>query len=164
MLRPFAWNYGVVKKLKWYKINVVVVGLTIWMHFQQFEDFKFLIFYEGIRSWTSLKPLQSVQLSRRFRRDCLDSTWESRIPVWLQSGHGEYPDFEDQPSQANEQRNNFLLNYHNICYKMNKPFNLDIQVNSAELQSCWMTQELQNKITWQCWLVRYKGFLAFQHF
>ena len=29
---------------------------------------------------------------------------------------------------------------------MNKLFNLDIQVNS-ELQSCWMTQEVQNKIT-----------------
>ena len=29
---------------------------------------------------------------------------------------------------------------------MNKPFNLDIQVNS-ELQSCWMTQEVQNIIT-----------------
>ena len=29
---------------------------------------------------------------------------------------------------------------------MNKPFNLDIQVNS-KLQSCRMTQEVQNKIT-----------------
>ena len=87
------------------------------------------------------KPLQSVQLSR-FRRDCLDSTWEYR----LQSRHSEYPDFEDEPSQANEQRNIILLNYHNSCHKMNKPFNLDIQVNSAELQACWMTQELQNKI------------------
>ena len=133
---------GSQKDLKWYKINVVVVGLT----FQQFEDLKFLIFSEGKCSRTSLKPLQNVQLSR-FRRDCLDSTWESRIPARLQSGHGEYPDFEDQSSQANEQTNIFLLNYHNICYKMNKPFNLDIQVNSAELQSCWMTQELQNIIT-----------------
>ena len=38
-----------------------------------------------------------------------------------------------------------LLNHHNICYKMNQPFILDIQVNS-ELHSWWMTQELQNKI------------------
>ena len=134
------------KNSKWYKINVVVVGLTISMHFRQFGGLKFLIFSEGTCPRTSLKPLQSVQLSR-FRRDCLDSTWESRIPAPLQLGHGEYPDFEDQPSQANGQRNIILLNYHNICHKMNKPFNLDIQVNSAELQSCWMTQELQNKIT-----------------
>ena len=28
----------------------------------------------------------------------------------------------------------FLLNYYNICHKINKPLNLDIQVNS-ELQS-----------------------------
>ena len=34
---------GIVKDLKWYKSNVVVLGLTIWMHFQQFEDLKFLI-------------------------------------------------------------------------------------------------------------------------
>ena len=27
---------GIVKDLKWYKTNVVVVGLTICMHFQQF--------------------------------------------------------------------------------------------------------------------------------
>ena len=27
---------GIVKGLKWYKTNVVVVGLTICMHFQQF--------------------------------------------------------------------------------------------------------------------------------
>ena len=37
--------------------------------------------------------------------------------------------FEDQLSQANEQRNIFLLNYRNICRKMIKPFNLNIQVN-----------------------------------
>ena len=38
---------GIVKYLKWYKTNVVVVGWTIWMHFQQFEDLKFLIFFLG---------------------------------------------------------------------------------------------------------------------
>ena len=58
-----------------------------------------------------------------------------RIPTRLESGHGEYPNFEDQLSQlANKY---IFLNNHilNICYKMNKLFNLDIQVNS-ELQSC----------------------------
>ena len=76
--------------------------------------------------------MQSVQLSQ-IRQECPDSTWESRIPTRLQSGQGEYPDFEDQLSQANEQRNILLLNCHNFCHKMNKTFNLDIQVNS-ELQ------------------------------
>ena len=33
---------GIVKDLNWYKTNVVMVGLTISMHFQQFEDLKFL--------------------------------------------------------------------------------------------------------------------------
>ena len=68
------------------------------------------------------------------------------IPTRLESGHGEYPNFEDQLSQlANKY---IFLNNHilNICYKMNKLFNLDIQVNS-ELQSCWMMQEVQNNIT-----------------
>ena len=58
---------------------------------------------------------------------------ESRIPTGLQSEH-EYPDFEEQLSQANEQRNIFLFNYHKICHKINKLLNLDIQVN-FELQS-----------------------------
>ena len=35
---------GIVKDLKWYKTNVVVVELTNSMHFQQFEDLKFLFF------------------------------------------------------------------------------------------------------------------------
>ena len=127
----------------------MVVGLTISLHFQQFEDLKFLIF----SGWACPR----VQLFQ-IKQDCSYSTWESRIPTRFQSGYGEYPDFEDQLSQANEQRNVFLLNYHNICQKMNKTFNLDIQVNS-EFQSWWMMQELQNKITKQCWPV-----LAFQHF
>ena len=69
---------------------------------------------------TPQKLKQSSQPSR-IRR----FTWESRIPTWLQSEHG-YPDFEEQLSQANEQRNIFLLNYHNICHEINKPLNLDI--------------------------------------
>ena len=94
------------KNFEWYKNNVMVVGLTISMHFQQFEDLKFLIFLGE----HALKATQSVQLSQ-IRQDCPDSTWESRILTRLQSGHREYPDFEDQLSQANEQRNIFLLNY-----------------------------------------------------
>ena len=38
---------GIVKDLKLYKNNVVVLGLTILMHFQQFEDLKFIIFFRG---------------------------------------------------------------------------------------------------------------------
>ena len=83
---------GIVKYLKWYKNNPVMVGLTILMHFQQFEDLKFLIFSGGVCPGTPQKLLQSVQASR-IRRDRLDFTWESRIPTQLQSGH-EYLDFE----------------------------------------------------------------------
>ena len=50
---------------------------------------------------------QSVQPSR-IRRECPDFPWESRIRFRLQSGH-EYPYFDEQLSQANEQRNIFLL-------------------------------------------------------
>ena len=98
--------------------------------------------------------MQSVQLSK-IRQECPDSTWESWILTRLQSGQGEYPDFEDQLSQASKQRNMLLLNCHNISHKMNKTFNLDIQVNS-ELQSWWMMQELQNKITTLLWEIFYR--------
>ena len=126
--------------------NVVLVELTISMYFQQFEDLKFLIFSRGACPRTSLKPMQSVQLSQ-IRQECPDSTWEPRIPTQLQSGQGEYPDFEDQLSQACKQRNILLsVNCHTICDKMKKTLNLDIQVNS-ELESWWMMQKLHNKIT-----------------
>ena len=36
---------GIVKDLKWYKNNVVMLGLKISMYFQQFEDLKFLFFF-----------------------------------------------------------------------------------------------------------------------
>ena len=52
------------------------------------------------------------------------------MPTRLQSGHGEYPDFEDHLSLANEQRNVFLLNYHNICHKMN---NMTIIINHKNI-------------------------------
>ena len=39
---------------------MVMVGLTISMHFQQFED---LIFFRGVCPRTHQKPLQSVQTS-----------------------------------------------------------------------------------------------------
>ena len=140
--RSALWDRKRFKKVT--KINAVVLGLTIWMHFQPFEDLKCLIFSEGACPRTSLKPLQCptlpkmTGLSRFYSRiQCLDSTAVRTRRVSL---------FEDQLSPANEQKNIFLLNYHNICHKMNKPFNLDLQVNS-ELQSWRMTQELQNKIT-----------------
>ena len=47
---------GIVKDSKWYKNNVMMVGLTISMHFQQFEYFK------------NQEPLQNVQ-SSQIRRD-----------------------------------------------------------------------------------------------
>ena len=77
---------GIVKDLKWYKNNVVMVGLTIFMYFQQFEDLKFLFFSGGACPRTPQKPLQSVQPSR-IRRDCPDFTRESGTPTRLQSGH-----------------------------------------------------------------------------
>ena len=133
---------GIVKDLKWYKNNVVVVELTNSMNFQQFENYKFLSFSRGARPRTPLKPLQRVQ-SSRIRRDCPDFTWEPRIPTRLQPGQ-EYPHCVHRLSQANGQRNAFLLSYRNICYKMNK-HRIWIQLNS-ESQSWWMTQELQNTI------------------
>ena len=41
-----------------------MVGLTISMYFQQFEDFKFLFFPGGACPQPPKKPLQSVQTSR----------------------------------------------------------------------------------------------------
>ena len=106
----------------------MMVGLTISMHFQQFEDLKVQLFSRRTMLPDPPKnPCRVVHLFR-FRRDCPDFARESRIPIRFQSGH-EYPDFEDS-----EQRNLFLLNYHNSCHKMNKLLNLDIQVNS-EFQS-----------------------------
>ena len=97
------------------------------MHFQLFEDLKGLILPGELvpdlpKTFAECPTAPNLaRLSRFYLR--------TRIPTRLQSGH-EYPDFEDQLSQANEQRNIFLLNYHNICHKKNKLFNLDIQVNS----------------------------------
>ena len=74
---------------------MVMVRLTISMHFQKSEDLKFLIFFRGSIPRgppPKKKTLQSVQASR-IRRDCLDFIWESRIPTQLQWGN-EYPDFE----------------------------------------------------------------------
>ena len=152
---------NIVKDVKWYKTNVVVVGLAIWMHFQQLEDLKFLFF------WGNMTPDLPKTLAHA---ECLPvpnsaalSRFFLRIPTRLHSWHGENPNFEDQLSQANEQRNIFLLNHRNICHKMKKTFNLDIPVNS-ELQSCWITQELQNKITKNllaCSIERLSNFPAF---
>ena len=102
-----------------------MVVLTISMHFQQFEDLKFLFFFRGSMPPDPPKPLQSTQPSQ-IRRDCLDFTWESRIPTRPKSEH-EYPNFEEQLSHANEQGNiMFLLNYHKICHKINIQANAEL--------------------------------------
>ena len=132
------------------------------MHFQQFEDLELLFFPRKHAPGPPKSPCRVSNRPSRIRRDCPDFTRESRILTRLLSGN-EYPNFEEQLSQANEQRNMFLLNYHKICHKINKLLNLDIQAN-AELQSWWITQEVQNKITWQDWPVRLERFLDFQHF
>ena len=56
---------------------------------------------------TPQKPKQSAQ-PYRIRWECPDFTREFRIRTRLKSGH-EYPDFEEQLSQANEQRNLFFV-------------------------------------------------------
>ena len=53
-----------------------MVTLTISMHFQQFEDLKFLIFFQESMHQDPQKPSQGVQASR-IRWDCLNFTWES---------------------------------------------------------------------------------------
>ena len=86
------------------QINVVMVALTISMHFQQFEDLKFRIFSGVAYTRTKLGGI---------------------VPILLENPES-CPDFEDQLSRANGQRNIVLLNFicHNISHKMNKPFNL----------------------------------------
>ena len=106
-----------------------MVGLTISMHFQQFENLKFL-FFPG--EYVPGPPKNPCSVPNRPELGGIVPIY-LRIPTRLQSGH-EYPNFGEQLSQANEQRNIFLLNYHKICHKINKPLNLDIQTNT-ELQS-----------------------------
>ena len=91
-----------------------MVGLTISMYFQQFEDSEFL-FFRG-----SMPPALQKTLAVSNRPDFSRDT---SIPI-----------FEEQLSQANERRNTFLLNYHKIRHKITKSLNLDIQAN-AKLQS-----------------------------
>ena len=114
-----------------------MVGLAISMHFQQFEYLKFL-FFPGEHA--PGPPPKSCRVSNR-------PELSRMIPILLENPESrlnfsqdtKYPNFEEQLSQANEQRNIFLLIYHKICHKINKPLNLDIQTN-AELQSWWITQ------------------------
>ena len=93
-----------------------MIGMTISIHFQQFEDLIFPFYSGGACSGVSNRPelggIVPILLEI------------SQIPTRLQSGH-EYPNFEEQLSQANEQ------NYNKI------------QAN-AELQSWWIMQEIQN--------------------
>ena len=60
----------------------------------------------------SLIVYQSVQPSP-FGRDCPDFAGESRLD-FSRDTNAKWRYFEYQLSQANEQRNIFLLNYHNI--------------------------------------------------
>ena len=105
-----------------------MVGLTISLHFHQFENFKFL-FFPGEHAPGPLK--NPCRVSNR-------PDLGGIVPILLENPDstsvGTHPNFGEQLSQANEQRNIFLLNYHNICHKINKPPNLDIQAN-AEFQS-----------------------------
>ena len=136
--------------------------MTIWIHFQQFEDLNFLFISGGACPRTSLKPLQSVQLAVPNYAGL--SRFFLRIPNFdsTQSAHSKYPNFEDQLSHANDQRNIYILNYHNICHKMNKPFDLDIQVNSSCSHVEWRKKYKMKSQTMLAWSIeRLSNFSAF---
>ena len=67
--------------------NMVMVGLTISMHFQQFEELKFLIFSGRACPRTPLNP------SRVSNGPDLGGIAMILLETRLQSGH-KYPDFE----------------------------------------------------------------------
>ena len=112
---------GIVKGLKWYKTNVMVVGYDNLNAFPAVWRPQISIFSGGTRMPPDLPKTVAEYPTVPNYAGCPDSSWESWIPTRLQSGHGEYTDFKDQRSQANEQRNIYFLNYHIICHKMNKP-------------------------------------------
>ena len=148
---------------KWYKNNVVMVGLTISMHFQLFEDLKFRFFFPEEHVPPG-PPKNPCSVSNR-------PEWGGIVPILLKnpksrldfSRDTSIPILKNSSDKPTSREIDFLLNYHKICDKINKPLNLDIQAN-AELQSWWITQEIQNKITQQVWPVRSEVFLASQHF
>ena len=90
-------------------MNMVMVGLTILMHFQQFEDFKFL-FFPGEHA--PAPPYNPCRVSNcpKLGRIVPILLKNPKNATRLLSGH-KYPNGEDQLSQANERRNIFLLNY-----------------------------------------------------
>ena len=106
-----------------------MVGLIISVHFQQFENLKFLIFSR--KEHAPGPPKSPSRVANRPELGGLLENPESRLDF---SRNTSILILKNTSLQANEQRNIFLLNYHNICHEINKPVNLDIQVNS-ELQS-----------------------------
>ena len=90
------------KRIKMTQNNVVMLGLTISMHFQQFEDLDIHIFSEGACPWTPPKSLQSVQ------------SWAgTRVPqIWKISSH-----------KPTSREIYIFITFHIICYKMKKPLN-----------------------------------------
>ena len=82
-----------------------MVGLTISTHFQQFEELKFLNFSGGACPRTPKNP---SRVSNRPELGENVSILLGNFESQLKSGH-EYPDFEEQLSQANEQRNIFFV-------------------------------------------------------
>ena len=69
--------------------------------------------------------------SRYFSCICLEARWIPKDQNTKADHLRRIVDPDDWKfKQANEQRNAYFLNYHNISYKMNKPHNWDIQLNS----------------------------------
>ena len=77
---------GIIKDLKWYKNRRGGVGIDNLNAFPAVWRPQISNFFRGACPRTSLKPLQSVQLPSQIRRDCPDSTWESRVPTRLSVG------------------------------------------------------------------------------
>ena len=53
---------------------------------------------------------------------------QSIVPIFLENRNSSSTIITRTHKQMS--RETFLLSYHNICHEMNKPLNLDIQVNS----------------------------------
>ena len=120
-----------------------MVALTIWTHLQQFEDLKFLNFSGKACPRPPKNPSrvpnrtelgENVPILLENSESGLDLSQDTSIPILKNSCH-----------KPTSKEIYFLWNYYSICQQINKPLNLDIQVNS-ELQSWLMTLELQNKL------------------
>ena len=102
-----------VKYLKWYKNDVIVVGLTIWMHFQQFEDLNFLIF---TGEHAPVPPKNPCRVSNYLKISGI-------VPILLENPESRLnfsrntasiPILKISSHKPTRQRNIFLLNYHNM--------------------------------------------------